>query len=372
MRFFLEKAEEHVKAGLDHQRRGELERARFDLLKASEYLFRAAAQSDGDLRLRRTEQAEQLLAQAQELEVEKPRKRTPRTAPSSSSPLPTETDDEPRRWRAQKRPGVRFDDVAGLSRVKEQIRTRLVYPFTHPELAEKFGIQKGGGILLFGPPGTGKTLLARAVAGEVDAPFYTIKPSEIMSKWVGEAEKNVRELFDEARGHERAVIFIDEIESLVPQRRTNQSTVMARVVPQFLAELDGFEKKPGALLFIGATNEPWSIDEAVMRPGRLDEKIYVPLPDAEARLRILQLRLDDKPLSDEVELEELAREFEGFSGADIAGVCSQACDIPFVESVKTGIERDIAMSDFLTVTNRIRPSVDDRTIARFEKYCRAR
>ena len=178
---------------------------------------------------------------------------------------------------------MRFADVAGLEDVKEEIRLRLIYPLAHPEKAQRYGIQSGGGLLLYGPPGTGKTLLARAVAGEIDAAFFTARPSELMSKWVGEAEQNIARLFDEARQCERAIIFLDEVEAMIPARRSSGSTVMQRVVPQILAELQGIRQRSSGLLFMGATNEPWALDPAVLRPGRFDARIYVGLPGSAPR-----------------------------------------------------------------------------------------
>jgi len=189
-----------------------------------------------------------------------------------------------------------------------------------------------------------------------------------MSKWVGEAEQNVAKLFAAARGYPRSVIFIDEVEALVPARRSNQSTVMARVVPQILSEMEGFEQRQGALLFLGATNEPWSLDPAVLRPGRFDEKVYVPLPDGAARRHILDLNLRGKPLAPDLDPEELTRLLDGYSGADIVHVCRRACDRPFVEAVKTGRERDVELCDFLAVLQEIRPSVSARDLARFERF----
>jgi transitional endoplasmic reticulum ATPase len=268
------------------------------------------------------------------------------------------------------RPPVRFDDVAGLDDVKEQIRLRMVYPFTHPELARRYGIKRGGGLLLFGPPGVGKTLLARAVAGEIDAPFFSVKPSDIMSKWVGEAEQNIAKLFSAARRFPRAVIFIDEVEALIPKRRRSQSTVMQRVVPQILSEMEGFERHEGALLFIGATNEPWMLDQAVLRPGRFDEKIYVPLPDFPARRRILEINLRGKPLASDVDIGELAELTEGYSGADIVNVCRKVADAAFLEAVKVGVDRPITKADFLSALHEVRPSVDLKDLRRFEEFAK--
>src|SRR3990172_2815800 len=142
----------------------------------------------------------------------------------------------------------------------------------------------GGGVLLYGPPGTGKTMIAKAIAHEIDATFFVVSPAQVMSKWVGEAEQNIRKLFEAAKAEPTSVIFLDEIEALVPKRKSDSSTVMQRVVPQILQELEGFDRtSERALLLVGATNQPWMLDEAILRPGRLDALVYVGLPDGPAR-----------------------------------------------------------------------------------------
>jgi transitional endoplasmic reticulum ATPase len=368
MNFLVDKSAEYLEKGLERQRAGDLKGARYNLLKASEFLLKAAEKSERPIREARIKQADEILSRAEALgqAINRGQKTVVPTDESSSA---AETAPE---WMVAEKPDVRLDDVAGLEDVKEQIRIKMVYPFTHPRQAERFKIKRGGGILLYGPPGTGKTMIAKAVASEIDAAFFTVRPSEIMSKWVGEAEQNIDKLFSAARQHDRAVIFIDEVESLIPKRSQSGSTVMQRVVPQILAEMEGFGKEvtsdKRALLFIGATNEPWSLDYAVMRPGRFDEKIYVPLPGLEARKQILALHLKGKPLAQDVSLEELAKTLEGYSGADIRRICEKASDIPFVESVKTGEERNIEVRDLLTAIHEVKPSVSPQMLEKFEKF----
>src|SRR5688572_8296792 len=228
-------------------------------------------------------------------------------------------------WIVKEKPNLKFDDVAGLDNVKEDIRLKMVYPFQHPELAKKFGIRGGGGVLLYGPPGTGKTMLAKATAGEIEATFFRVSPAEMLSKWVGEAEQNIKKLFDAAAAEKRSVIFIDEIEALVPARRDEGSSVMQRVVPQILQGVEGFDKKAGRpILLMGATNVPWQLDPAILRPGRFDEKVYIPLPDLPARRAMLDMYLGKRPVADDVDLDALAAKLDSYSGADIRYLCDRS------------------------------------------------
>jgi SpoVK/Ycf46/Vps4 family AAA+-type ATPase len=285
--------------------------------------------------------------------------------------------DEAKDFIPVERPTLSFSDIAGLEDVKEDIRLKMIYPFSHPEAAARYKIRRGGGILLWGPPGTGKTMMARAVAGEIDAAFFTVKPSEIMSKWVGDSEQNIEALFKTARSHERSIIFIDEIEALIPSRRGESgSPIMKRLVPQILAELEGFgTSDENPLLFIGATNEPWSLDPAVLRPGRFDEKVYVGLPDRPARRKILELNLKGRPLSDDVDLDVLADKTVSYSGADVKNICEKAAADCFLKAVKAhggdGPVEDvppIGLEDLLNAIREARPSVTAEDLEKFIEY----
>lgn len=360
---------------MDAQARGGYSRERVCLLQAAEQLYLAAALSTGELRAARSSLARQLHAQAQALEgrADVAARSTPARSQAAAAPLTAGGDEEQAAsWLVRERPDVRFADIAGLEAVKEQIRLKLLYPFTHPDDRSYYGAKPGGGILLYGPPGTGKTLLARAVAGEIDAPFFAIKPSQVMSQWVGVAEKNVAQLFAEAGSYPRSVIFIDELESISPKRRSNQSTVMARVVPQLLAEMDGFEKRTNSLLMIGATNEPWSIDVAMTRPKRFGRLVYVSPPDLAARLKILQLNLKDAPLADAIDLEGYAERTPNFSGADMAALAESVRERVFLQAVHTGDRRLIEAQDFEAVLSEMSPSIPASELERFEQYARNR
>jgi transitional endoplasmic reticulum ATPase len=370
--FLLESFEKHKAKGIARFRMGELEEAKYHFLKAAEYLLQLAKESDGKLRAARMKQAQELVTLAKTVKERKQKLKEQAAALKSAAPSSSDDDKPgiPKEWTLSEKPKLRFNDIAGLEDVKEQIRVKMILPFTFPDKAKRYKVKTGGGILLYGPPGTGKTMIAKAVAGELDATFFAIAPSEILNKWVGESEKNIRKLFETARSCPKAVIFIDEVESLIPKRRDAESgSVMARVVPQILAELDGFEAREGqSVMFMGATNEPWSIDYAMLRPGRLDEKVYVGLPDQDARKKVLELNLKDIPLCEDVEVEALAKRLDGYSGADIAYLCRKVAEQTFLESVELSHERPLADADFQRVLKSLRPSVTQADLDRFKKF----
>ena len=218
-------------------------------------------------------------------------------------------------------PNVSFSDVVGLDLVKEQIYDMIIYPKKYRELYARFKKKMGGGILLYGPPGNGKTMIAKAIAHETDSAFYPIKFSDIGSKWFGESEGKIKSLFDEARKKESAVIFFDEIDAIATKR--TESSVMDRVVAELLTQIDGINKSGGNLTILAATNKPENLDPAILRPGRFDEKIYVPLPDERARTAMFERKLCGVPsaVNDYAEISVIS---DGFSGAEIELVCEKA------------------------------------------------
>lgn len=358
--------------GLAALRDGDYVAARPYLIQAAECMVEIA-ETNPDAR-QRTEQegyARELIDLARDCD-----RRAGKGGPAAARRGDKARDDEDRGadasdWVVKEKPTVRFDDIAGLDEVKQEIYLKMIYPFQHADLAQRYGIDVGGGMLMFGPPGTGKTMFAKAIACELDATMFVISPAQIMSKWVGEAEQNVRKLFDAAKAETKAVIFMDEVEALVPRRRTSDSTVMQRVVPQILQELEGFDRTAGrALLFLGATNEPWSLDPAMLRPGRLDAKVYIPLPDAPARLRLFEIYLDKRPLEGDVDLLALAEKTAGYSGADIKAICARSASRPFLESVGGAAPRNIRMGDLLAVLAETPPSVSGRDNEKFEQWAR--
>jgi transitional endoplasmic reticulum ATPase len=222
-------------------------------------------------------------------------------------------------------PDVEWDDVGGLDTAKELLKEGIELPLRHPDAFRRLGIRPANGFLLYGPPGTGKTLLAKAVARESEANFIATKSSDLLSKWYGESEQQIARLFQRARQVAPTVIFIDEIDSLAPQRGggLGEPAVTERVVNTLLAEMDGLEELRGVVV-VGATNRPTLIDPALLRPGRFDELVYVPVPGVEGRLQILKIHTKDMPMEDDVDLQRLAEEARGYTGADLEDVVRRA------------------------------------------------
>jgi transitional endoplasmic reticulum ATPase len=231
-------------------------------------------------------------------------------------------------------PNVRWSDIGGLDDLKKQLQQAVEWPLKYPDLFEKSGAKPPKGILLYGPPGTGKTLLAKAVANESEANFISIKGPELLSKWVGESEHGVREVFRKARQAAPTVVFFDEIDAVAPVRGGGygDTNVTERVVSQLLTELDGLEELQRVVV-LAATNRVDIVDHALLRAGRFDRMLQVPAPDKNARLEILKIHTAKNPLADDVNLERIAEKTEGYTGADLAGLVSAAVMMALEEHV---------------------------------------
>ena len=229
------------------------------------------------------------------------------------------------------RPNVRLADVAGMEDVKEQIRLRLIEPVKDASLAQRYGLSAGGGMLLYGPPGTGKTFLAQAVAGELALPFYMITAADIFGKFVGESEGKVKKLFRDIRKNDLSVVFIDELEAVFPNRSADVHETSRKVISLLLQELDGMDKTKNPILLLGATNVPWLVDEAFLRPGRFDICLYVGPPDFAARRQMVLSSLGKGEVPYDERLGDLiAGKTEGYSGADIKGIIDRLRQTAFV------------------------------------------
>jgi transitional endoplasmic reticulum ATPase len=252
-------------------------------------------------------------------------------------------------------PSVHWTDIGGLESVKQELKEAVEWPLKTPEIFTRLGIKPPKGILIYGPPGCGKTLLARAVATESEANFITIKGPEVFSKWVGESEKAIREVFRKARMAAPAVVFFDEMDSLVPRRGAgfSDSGVSERVISQLLTEMDGIVTLED-IVIIGATNRPDLVDPAVLRPGRFDRLIYVPEPDEASRLQIFKIYTKDMPLAKDVNVTSLTALAKGYSGADIEALCREAA----IHALRTDIDsKEVTMKDFEEALKHTGPSV---------------
>jgi len=272
------------------------------------------------------------------------------------------------------RPDITWDDIGGLYEAKRLLMEAVVWPLMRPELF-KGPREPWKGILLFGPPGCGKTLLAKAVAGQCKATFFNVSAATIMSKWLGESEKNVRLLFETARKTAPSVIFIDEVDSLLSVRAADEIGGERRVKTQFLVELDGLRSRPGGnVVVIGATNRPWDIDPAMIR--RFERRIFIPLPDREAREEIFKIHLKEVELGPDVDIAELAELTVGYTGSDIRLVCREAAMEPIRELMGEGLlesdvkPRPISKADFVKALKKIKPVVKPHDIRRYLEWAK--
>lgn len=258
-------------------------------------------------------------------------------------------------------PNVKWTDVGGLDEVKDKLRKVVEMPIKDPDVFRRFGIRPAKGVLLYGPPGCGKTLLAKAVATESEVNFITVRGPEVLSMWVGESERAVREIFKKARQVSPCIVFFDEIDAIASVRGSDTSRVSDRVLNQILTELDGIEKLENVMV-IAATNRPDLVDPALMRPGRFDQIVLVPAPGADARKAILKVHTRGMPV-EKIDLEKLVKTMEGYTGADIEGVCREAAFIAIGEKSKR-----VCQKHFDDALKKVKPSVSEIDISIYEKY----
>ncbi|WP_299522024.1 AAA family ATPase [Winogradskyella sp.] len=257
-----------------------------------------------------------------------------------------------------KKTNLKFDDVGGMNKVKEEIDLKIIKPLLHKELYKAYGKKIGGGILLYGPPGCGKTHIAKATAGEIDANFINVGINDILDMWLGNSEKNLHEIFETARQNKPCVIFIDEIDALGANRNDINKTAGRTVINQFLAELDGIDSDNDGILVLGATNAPWYIDPAFRRPGRFDRIIFVAPPDQEARKSIYQIQLKGKP-TERIDFKTLAKKTKNFSGADISSSIDLAIEEKLQASFKDGIPQPLSTKDLTKAISKMKPSTKE-------------
>jgi SpoVK/Ycf46/Vps4 family AAA+-type ATPase len=267
--------------------------------------------------------------------------------------------------------GVTLADVGGLASVKKRLDQSFLTPLRNPDLSREFGKSLRGGLLLWGPPGCGKTFIARALAGELGASFYEIGLSDVLDMWIGSSERNLRDIFDTARRNRPCVLFFDEVDAL-GQKRSNLrggGAAMRGVVNQMLSELDGASTENDGLFVLGASNHPWDIDSALLRPGRFDRTVLVLPPDVEGREAILRLHLRGRP-TERLDLAKIARATDNMSGADLALVCEQATETAMEESMESGRVVPITQRHLQVAARSVRPSIGEwmETAKNYARY----
>ncbi|TMR21703.1 AAA family ATPase [Nonomuraea turkmeniaca] len=284
----------------------------------------------------------------------------PTPAYMAAGPAPDEAEVE--------RSKLTFADVAGMEAVKESLRVKLLLPIQQPELFAAYGKRAGGGVLLYGPPGAGKTHLARAAAGELGAAFVNVGLADILDMYVGSSERNLRATFDLARRNRPCVLFFDEVDALAARRSDMRQAHTRQLVNQFLAELDGVDQNANeGVLVLAATNAPWYIDAAFRRPGRFDQLVFVPPPDAAARAAILRILCRDKPLA-EMDFDAVARATEHMVGADLKGVVDRAVEVKLQQSISAGRPIPMSTADLMAAAKGAKPTSVREWLATARNY----
>lgn len=293
---------------------------------------------------------------------------------TSAKPVRADDRDAPSNFAVAAKPETTFNDIAGLEDAKQLVMEEIINPLLYQSVYKRFNLVNNGGLLLFGPPGTGKTMMARAIANEANLTFFSVKCSDIVGKYFGEAEKNIKGLYDAAREARNAVVFLDEAEALA-SKRGSHSTVMNRLVPELLAQIDGFEKNEDCtIITIFATNRPQDIDPGFLRPGRLPHHCYIPLPDAEVRRAFLTKLIQACPCKGEIDIETLVAKTECFSCADLSNLVKRGSQRPANRTIarlkqnEQNPEEFLTQDDLIQALEKLHPSVDPDEIHRLEKW----
>lgn len=335
--------------------------AKEELLISSKLLYELALESKGELKEVRLQNADRLLSYAKSIKIE------PKIITSENNESTIKNNETETMWSQSEIPNVSLNDVIGLKHAKEAIDMRILNPIKYQDLYKAYNKKIGGGILLYGLPGTGKTMTAKAIAHEANARFYAVKCSEIVSKWFGESERNIKNLFDEARKYDRSIIFFDEFESLA-SKRNGDSSAMNRIVPELLAQIQGFNESNKMLMLLAATNRPWDIDSAMLRPGRFSELIYVELPDFEARKEIILNCLKGCPIEDNIDFNAIGNATIDYSGADLAELCEYIKYSAILRSKDDMVVKKINESDVDYAFSKSRSSISQTDKEALEKF----
>jgi SpoVK/Ycf46/Vps4 family AAA+-type ATPase len=323
--------------------RGELRAA------ANDYV--AAVEADGEL-------ADETLAARLEPYVERTGAVDEEAGDSTSSDGLDALSEETDLIDAVERPGFGFDAIGGMGGIKDAVRMMIIAPLEQPELYAAYGKSAGGGILLYGPPGCGKTHIARATAGEIRSSFLNVGLHDVLDMWLGNSEKRLHAIFDQARRQKPCVLFFDEVDALGGNRGSFTGSAGRNVVNQFLAELDGLDGSNEGVLILAATNAPWHVDAAFRRPGRFDRVVFVPPPDEDARIAILEIQLEGKP-TDHVDVRAVAMATRDFSGADMRAVVDRTVENKLRDALRTGQPTPLTTADLLSVVATVHPTTSE-------------
>lgn len=350
--------------------------------QAARDLCDMATMESGETKRQRTLLAEQILNKASSLSSPAPAKgeaavssfssKQQKKEGSSSGPAAGNGDEEDNPWACEGIPTTTFDDVVGMEDVKELIRQRVINQVLYPELYSQFNLKGGTGVLLFGLPGTGKTTIARAIAHEFNAPLYTVKGSDVRSKWVGESEKLIRQLFDKARSTPTSLIFFDDFDDL-GKKRSDGNDHNDKIIVELINQMDGFQKNTNTIVLLAASNKPWMIDSALMRPGRFEHHFYVPLANHEARILLVNKNLGDSPREPDLDMDRISDMLKGYNGADIGSVVSivkMAAIQRTIQMQKEGRQgtSPITYDDFVAATTSHKTSVNPEDIVQLRRY----
>lgn len=369
--------------------RGNIEGARKLYRQAALDLCEMASLESGETKRQRTLQAEDVFNKAKSLERVQ---HTPQPVLSPNQPAAPDgggnpssskgkqavnaSEEDKNPWMCEGIPSTTFDDVVGMEDVKQLIRQRVINQVRYPEVYAQFKLKGGTGVLLFGLPGTGKTTIARAIAHEFDAPLYTVKGSDVRNKWVGESEKLIRQLFDKARSTPTSLIFFDDFDDL-GKKRQNDGDHNDKIVVELINQMDGFQKSTNTIVLLAASNKPWMIDSALMRPGRFEHHFYVPLANHAARILLVEKNLADVPMAPDMDMDRISDMLKGYNGADIVSVVSGVKmaaiqrTIDLKNSGKQGTSF-VTFDDFVTAVAEHKSSVNPQDIVELKKYAAER